>query len=156
MAAFNDVLSALVHRPFRCKPVYLEGVWGGFFIKKLRGLPEDMRNCAWVFDLIPNEVSVLVKIGRHTVEIPFSTFFRHRSEALMGIESVRRFGTQFPVRFNYDDTYGGSGNMSVQVHPPAAYARAHFGEPFQQDEATSGQDGGSALFDSGQRYRRLF
>lgn len=133
--AFKGILAAQVRQPFRCKPVYLEGVWGGQFIKKLRGLPEDMKNCAWVFDLIPNEVSLLIKVGAHTLEVPYPTFFRAVSEELMGAESVRRFGRIFPIRFNYDDTFAGSGNMSIQVHPPADYAREHFGEPFQQDES---------------------
>lgn len=133
--AFKGILAAQVRQPFRCKPVYLEGVWGGQFIKKLRGLPEDMKNCAWVFDLIPNEVSLLIKVGANTLEVPYPTFFRAVSEELMGAESVRRFGRSFPIRFNYDDTFAGSGNMSIQVHPPADYAREHFGEPFQQDES---------------------
>jgi mannose-6-phosphate isomerase class I len=135
MGAFKNVLSTLTCYPFRCKPVYLEGVWGGFFIKKLRGLPEDMRNCAWVFDLIPNEVSVLVKVGQHTLEVPYPTFFRAMAEELMGTESVRRFGSVFPIRFNYDDTFAGNGNMSVQVHPPAEYTKTNFNEPVQQDES---------------------
>ncbi len=133
--AFARILAEMLTYPFRCKPVYLEGVWGGQYIKKLRGLPEDMRNCAWVFDLIPNEVSVLIKVGQHTLEVPYPTFFRTQAEALMGPESVRRFGRLFPIRFNYDDTYAGNGNMSIQVHPPAEYTREHFNEPFQQDES---------------------
>jgi len=133
--AFKRILAEMLAYPFRCKPVYLEGVWGGQHIKKLRGLPEDMRNCAWVFDLIPNEVSVLIKVGQHTLEVPYPTFFRTQAESLMGPESVRRFGRLFPIRFNYDDTYAGNGNMSIQVHPPAEYTREHFNEPFQQDES---------------------
>lgn len=121
--------------PFRCTPVYLEGVWGGFFVKQLRNLPDDMRNCAWVFDMIPNEVSLQIKVGSTTFNIPFSTFFKTVGELLMGEESVQRFGYVFPIRFNYDDTYGGSGNMSIQVHPPQAYNQEHFGEPLQQDES---------------------
>lgn len=133
--ALKRILAEMLAYPFRCKPVYLEGVWGGQHIKKLRGLPEDMRNCAWVFDLIPNEVSVLIKVGQHTLEVPYPTFFRTQAELLMGPESVRRFGRLFPIRFNYDDTYAGNGNMSIQVHPPAEYTREHFNEPFQQDES---------------------
>jgi len=135
LGAFKNVLSTLTGYPFRCKPVYLEGVWGGFFIKKLRGLPEDMRNCAWVFDLIPNEVSVLVKVGQHTLEVPYPTFFRAMPKEIMGAESVRRFGHIFPIRFNYDDTFAGDGNMSIQVHPPADYTKKNFNEPVQQDES---------------------
>lgn len=134
-AAFRQTLAALARQPFRCKPVYIEGVWGGQYIKKLRHLPGDMKNCAWVFDLIPNEVSVLVKVGKATLEVPYPTFYKAEAEAVMGAESVKRFGRSFPIRFNYDDTYGGAGNMSIQIHPPADYARQHFGEPFQQDES---------------------
>ena len=138
LIAFADlekVFAEMLQRPFRCTPVYIEGVWGGQFVKKLRNLPEDMRNCAWVFDMIPNEVSLQVKVGPCTFNIPFSTFFRHCGEKLMGKESVERFGYVFPIRFNYDDTYGGSGNMSIQVHPPCKYNQDNFGEPFQQDES---------------------
>jgi len=138
LIAFADlekVFAEMLQRPFRCTPVYIEGVWGGQFVKKLRNLPEDMRNCAWVFDMIPNEVSLQVKVGSCTFNIPFSTFFRHCGEKLMGKESVERFGYVFPIRFNYDDTYGGSGNMSIQVHPPCKYNQDNFGEPFQQDES---------------------
>ena len=133
--ALKAVFRIQVQSPFRCTPVYLEGVWGGTFVKQLRHLPDDMRNCAWVFDMIPNEVSLQIKVGKDTFNIPFSTFFKQEAEALMGAESVARFGHVFPIRFNYDDTYGGSGNMSIQVHPPKAYNAEHFGEPFQQDES---------------------
>ena len=135
LAAFKAVAGRLLDSPFRCTPVYIEGVWGGFYVKRLRRLPDDMRNCAWVFDMIPNEVSVQIKVGAETVEVPFSTIFKEFGTRLMGEGSVRRFGSVFPIRFNYDDTYGGAGNMSIQVHPPQAYNQEHFGEPFQQDES---------------------
>lgn len=131
----KKVFSIQLKSPFRCTPVYLEGVWGGQFVKQLRNLPEDMRNCAWVFDMIPNEVSLQIKVGGTTFNIPFSTFFKATGKELMGEESVNRFGYIFPIRFNYDDTYGGNGNMSIQVHPPQKYNQENFGEPFQQDES---------------------
>ena len=34
---------------------------------KLRNLPKQMRNCAWVFDFIPMEVSVVVEAGAEVV-----------------------------------------------------------------------------------------
>ena len=129
------VFAAQLKSPFRCTPVYIEGVWGGQFVKALRNLPDDMRNCAWVFDMIPNEVSLQIKVGPATFNFPFSTFFKAVGNDLMGAGSVKNFGYVFPIRFNYDDTYGGSGNMSIQVHPPKAYNQEHFGEPFQQDES---------------------
>ena len=133
--ALAEIYSTLSKYPLRCKPCYIEGVWGGFFIKELRELPVGMKNCAWVFDLIPNEVSLAVEVGDHILEFPFASFFRTESVALMGQQSVDRFGRIFPIRFNYDDTYHGPGNMSIQVHPTGDYCKDNFGESFQQDES---------------------
>jgi mannose-6-phosphate isomerase class I len=135
LAALKECMKIQLNSPFRATPVYLEGVWGGTFVKQLRHLPADMKNCAWVFDMIPNEVSLQIQVGLDTFNIPFSTFFKANASSLMGAESVKRFGRVFPIRFNYDDTYNGNGNMSIQVHPPQAYNTEHFGEPFQQDES---------------------
>ncbi|MBP5483405.1 MAG: phosphoheptose isomerase, partial [Bacteroidales bacterium] len=44
--SFADICAQLVKYPFRAKPCYLEGVWGGSYMKKLRNLPENMRNAA--------------------------------------------------------------------------------------------------------------
>jgi hypothetical protein len=132
--AFNEIFQRLVEKPFRCKPCYIEGVWGGDYIKNLRSLPEKMRNCAWVFDLIPNEVSLLVDLNGTIMEFPFITFYRKMGIELMGQDCVDKYHGVFPIRFNYDDTYHG-GNMSVQVHPYREYIHEHFNESFQQDES---------------------
>jgi mannose-6-phosphate isomerase class I len=134
-AALDEVLSALARTPFRCKPVYLEGVWGGTYVKRLRNLPAGMRNCAWVFDLIPLEVSILVEVGSHLLDLPFFTFVQKEGEAIMGAKAVARFGGYFPIRFNYDDTFHSGGNMSIQVHPGEEYAKENFGEHGRQDES---------------------
>ena len=126
---------ALVKKPFRCKPVYNEGVWGGQFTKKLRNLPESMKNCAWVFELIPSEVSLVLVINKVLVDIPFYTFIKMKAKELLGKESITRFGEYFPIRFNYDDTIHSSGNMSIQVHPGEKYCKQVFNELGRQDES---------------------
>ncbi len=133
--AFNAVLAALVRYPLRAKPVYLEGVWGGTYVKDLRGLPDAMRNCAWVFDLIPMEVSIVVEAGGKKVEFPFYTFVQKEGLNLMGRQCVDRFGGYFPIRFNYDDTYHSSGNMSIQVHSGHDYNVENYNELGRQDES---------------------
>ena len=133
--SLNEILSSLARRPFRCKPVYLEGVWGGHYVTKMRSLPSSMRNAAWVFDLIPLEVSILVEAGKHLLEFPFFTFVQREGNSIMGGACVKKFGGYFPIRFNYDDTYHSSGNMSIQLHPDEAYAKKHYGELGRQDES---------------------
>jgi len=132
---FNEICAELVKRPFRCKPVYNEGVWGGYFAKKIRNLPKEMKNCAWVFDLIPLEVSILVEVGNQLVEIPYFTFVKKEGVALMGQKCVKKFHGYFPIRFNYDDTYHSNGNMSIQVHPTESFAKNNFNEHGRQDES---------------------
>lgn len=133
--SFDSIMSSLATYPMRCKPVYLEGVWGGHYIKKLRNLPDSMQNCAWVFDLIPMEVSIVVEAGKQLLEFPFFTFVQKEGEALMGADCVNKFGGYFPIRFNYDDSYHSSGNMSIQVHSGHKYNVENYNELGRQDES---------------------
>lgn len=130
-----EIMDSLVQYPMRCKPVYLEGVWGGYYIQKLRNLPLSMKNCAWVFDLIPMEVSIVVAAADKKVELPFYTFVQTKGEALMGKPCVDKFGGYFPIRFNYDDSYHSNGNMSIQVHSGHDYNVKNYDELGRQDES---------------------
>ena len=134
-SALSSIFKSLAQYPFRCKPVYLEGVWGGTYVKKLRGLPDGMRNCAWVFDLIPMEVSIVIDVCGNLLEVPFATFFMKEGDAVLGPDVVKKFGGYFPIRFNYDDSYHSTGNMSIQCHSGSAYNREHFDEFGRQDES---------------------
>lgn len=129
------LFEALRKRPFRCRPVYLEGVWGGFYLKKLRKLPEAMRNCAWIFDMIPMEVSLVADMDGKQLEVPFFTFIQQQGEKLLGKKAYEAFGGYFPIRFNYDDTFHSSGNMSIQCHPHADYVVPNHRELGRQDES---------------------
>ena len=133
--AFADICAQLVKYPFRAKPCYLEGVWGGSYMKKLRNLPDNMRNAAWVFDFIPMEVSVLVEVGNEKLDINFSSFVCKEGVNLMGEGCVNKFHGYFPIRFNWDDSYHSTGNMSIQCHSGSAYNREHYGEFGRQDES---------------------
>ncbi len=133
--ALSDILLRLSKYPFRCKPVYLEGVWGGEFIRKARNLPKDFKNIAWSYEMIAFEVSVIVDIDGKLVEFPFSTFLQKYPVELMGEKCAKHFGGYFPIRFNYDDTYHGNGNMSIQVHPDEEFIISEFNEKGRQDEA---------------------
>lgn len=131
----KKVFDSLVKQPLRCRPVYLEGVWGGFYFTKLRNLPKTMKNCAWVFDLIPMEVSLVTDIEGRELEVPFFTFIQQQGKTLLGEEVFNTFNGYFPMRFNYDDTYHADGNMSIQCHPDEEYMIKTHGELGRQDES---------------------
>lgn len=140
----EEMLSALALYPFRCRPAYLEGVWGGTYIQKLRHLPDTMKNCAWVFDLIPMEVSIVVQAGENQVEFPYFTFLQKEGVPVMGEPCVKKFHGYFPIRFNYDDSWHSNGNMSIQCHSGEKWNKENYDEFGRQDESyyivEAGQD----------------
>ncbi|MDU5109550.1 MAG: class I mannose-6-phosphate isomerase [Clostridium sp.] len=134
--SLKELLRTLSNYPFRCKPVYLEGIWGGEFIRKVRNLPMDIsKNVAWIFEFIPMEVSIVVDINSINFEIPFATFMSLQGDKIIGEKAYNKFDGYFPIRFNYDDTYHSDGNMSIQVHPQGEFTREHYNEKGSQDEA---------------------
>ena len=133
--AFSDICAQLVKYPFRAKPCYLEGVWGGSYMKRLRNLPKEMRNCAWVFDFIPMEVSVVVEAGSQKLDINYCSFVHKEGVNLMGEKAVEHFGGYFPIRFNYDDSYHSTGNMSIQCHSGGKFNIENYNEFGRQDES---------------------
>lgn len=131
-----SIFKLLVQQPFRCKPVYLEGIWGGEYIRKVRQLPLDIaQNIAWIFEMIPMEVSIVIDFQNKVFEIPFFSFIQHSGKELMGSKCFKEFDGYFPIRFNYDDTYHSDGNMSIQVHPDEEFASKKYNEIGRQDEA---------------------
>jgi mannose-6-phosphate isomerase class I len=131
----HRLFDLMLSYPLRCRPVYLEGIWGGFYLKRLRQLPGTMKNCAWIFDLIPMEVSIVADIDGMSMEFPFYSFIQLTAEKLLGKKSVAFFGPYFPIRFNYDDTFHSGGNMSIQVHPGEEYVKQNNNELGRQDES---------------------
>lgn len=141
----NYIFQNLSSQPFRTKPIYLDGVWGGHYIRRIRNVPKDIApRIAWSFEFIPLEASILVEYENEFIDIPFYTFLNACENEIMGNQVNKRFNGNFPVRFNYDDTWHSSGNMSIQCHPNKAYALENYNEDNSQDEAyyvvATGQD----------------
>ncbi len=83
---------------------------------------------------MPEENSLLLGFGNTRVEVPsIDLVFAHPHE-LLGESVHARFGTEFPIRFDFLDTMGG-GNLSLQVHPLTEYIQDKFGMHYTQDES---------------------
>lgn len=134
--SFDVILDELVKYPFRAKPVYLEGIWGGEFIRKVRNLPMNIADkVAWIFEFIPMEVSIAVEAHGKYLDFPFSTFLHKEGQKILGESAYNKYQGYFPVRFNYDDTWHSDGNMSIQVHPGKEFNQKNYNELESQDEA---------------------
>jgi len=134
--ALRAVCQQLSSRPLRAKPVYVEGVWGGQFLRRYRNVPNELVDkVAWSFELIHTEASLLVQSGEHLLDIPFLTFMDMAAPAVLGSKLHQRFDGYLPIRFNYDDTWHSNGNMSIQCHPNDAMARERYGDFAAQHEA---------------------
>jgi len=127
-------LKNAAHRPFRVVPFFDPGPWGGQWMKEVCDLPREAENYAWCFDCVPEENSLLLGFGDVKVEIPsINLVFEHPHE-LLGEAVHARFGTEFPIRFDFLDTMEG-GNLSFQVHPLTEYIQQQFGMHYTQDES---------------------
>ena len=135
MDIIRDGLRKAAHQPFSVVPFFDPGPWGGHWMEENLNLDhENAPNHAWCFNCVPEENSLIFKIGDDFIELPSLDLVFFESSSLLGDTVEARFGKEFPIRFDFLDTMGG-GNLSLQVHPDTTYIQENFGMNYTQDES---------------------
>ena len=130
---FREALKEISTSPFRLRPWFFPGPWGGKFMQGHMGLDPDAPNFAWSFEMIVPENGIIIENNKVTLEFSFDCLMYQHSKDVLGNNASNQFKYEWPIRFDYLDTIDG-GNLSVQVHPRPNYIRKEFGETFTQDE----------------------
>lgn len=132
--AVRATLAALAAGPVRTRPFFNSTPWGGQWGARELGFEPQGGNTALGYELIAPEAGILVgQDAAAQVEIPFQLLCELHPEEFLGPDVHRRYGTSFPIRFDYLDTVGG-GNLSLHLHPQEQYMRETFGWPYTQHE----------------------
>ncbi|MEU9362607.1 class I mannose-6-phosphate isomerase [Streptomyces sp. NPDC048301] len=127
-------LARIARQPVRTRPYFNSTPWGGRWAAGKLGFDADGGNTALGYELIAPEAGVLVgEDAGAQVELPFQLLCVLHPEEFLGADVHRRYGTSFPIRFDYLDTVGG-GNLSLHCHPQEQYMRDTFGWSYTQHE----------------------
>ncbi len=131
---YFEALNQISKKPFRLVPYFDIGVWGGNWMNEVCDLNAKDVPMAWCFDGVPEENSLIISNGEKQIHSPALNLVKLESQNLLGEKVEKKFGKEFPIRFDFLDTMGGQ-NLSLQVHPTDEYAKEKFNIDYSQNES---------------------
>jgi mannose-6-phosphate isomerase class I len=131
---FRSTLHLLSESPFRVRPWFFPGPWGGKFMQGHMDLDNDQPNLAWSYELIVPENGIVLQKEEERLEFSFDFLMFLENQRVLGHNAANQFKFEWPLRLDYLDTVDG-GDLSTQVHPKPDYIRKEFGETYTQDES---------------------
>lgn len=129
----RTALRELAETPFRPRPWFYPGPWGGKYMQGHMGLDPEQPNFAWSFEMIVPENGVTIAKNGVQLEFSFDCLLYQENRRVMGAAAAQQFKFEWPIRLDYLDTIDG-GNLSTQCHPRPNFMRQNFGETYTQDE----------------------
>jgi mannose-6-phosphate isomerase class I len=118
----------------RTLPYFNDAVWGGNWAKNLLGVNSDLMRTALGYEFIAPESAVKISNNKSQMEIPVSVLLSIDPEGFVGGKVAQYFKGDFPIRFDYLDTYMGE-NLSIHVHPGSGQMQEVFGVLYGQEES---------------------
>ena len=132
------VLATIVEKmstnTLRTLPYFNDAVWGGSWAKNLFGDNSDLMRTALGYEFIAPESAVKISNNKSQMEIPVSVLLSINPEGFVGGKVAQYFKGDFPIRFDYLDTYMGE-NLSIHVHPGSDKMQEVFGVLYGQEES---------------------
>lgn len=108
--------------PIKFKPIYKEIIWGGNTLSKHFGRTTPFEKTAESWELCERDDGMGVVENGELKGLTFRELISDYREKLLGTESIKRYGSYFPLLIKYIDA---NDRLSVQVHPDDEYAQLH-------------------------------
>ena len=138
--AFDGILSTLAAYPIKNVKYAQPGPWGGYRFRQTRWDIPELSNNAWNALISPNELAMIVDIGRDTMlKMPSENLMQY-PEQFVGPYIHKTFPRLIPMYIWLDDGYfpktepAERTSMPIHNHPSTNYVRRKFKEPLGRYE----------------------